>query len=473
MLIFDGAEDTSPPPTHKVRRNLHDEIAELERQLAESQARELAARELTGESPAEIPQAEKTKTWSQVSEVLPKNAGGDVDWVQAMVDGVIAPRAAVNPATPEQAVFNLDVKLARSGIDAFAVTYPHAPHTELLSCDSCHPAIFPLSREIEPTRITMAAINDGQYCGECHGTVAFAPEQGCPRCHEGLAFSQVAWQPADQPRTPIEHVTTWDEAMKLLPVTGGGADWVKALNDGVIVPRPGARADAVDMPVLPVDVERIPAAGAAFKVHFPHAAHTQLLSCTTCHTDIFQMQKGATPMSMEMIYNGEACGVCHGKVSFAAQDACARCHTGIPAGQKWRPSEAPRTPIERVRSWQAAEKLLPVNTGGPDWVKAQADGVIAPRAGPKSDAAHQPVLPIDIERIPAANPMLKVVFSHAAHTQLLSCATCHTDIFEMRRGSTEITMEKIFAGETCGACHGTVAFAPQACARCHVSLGGG
>jgi hypothetical protein len=34
-------------------------------------------------------------------------------------------------------------------------------------------------------------------------------------------------------------------------------------------------------------------------------------------------------------------------------------------------------------------------------------------------------------------------------------------------------MDKIFAGEYCGRCHGPVAFDPAAaCARCHLGMGG-
>jgi len=62
-------------------------------------------------------------------------------------------------------------------------------------------------------------------------------------------------------------------------------------------------------------------------------------------------------------------------------------------------------------------------------------------------------------------------FKHTTHTEAagLECTSCHTDRFQMAKGSTEMTMASMMAGEGCGGCHnGTVAFAVGECARCHV-----
>ncbi|MDY0213405.1 MAG: cytochrome c3 family protein [Desulfuromonadaceae bacterium] len=51
--------------------------------------------------------------------------------------------------------------------------------------------------------------------------------------------------------------------------------------------------------------------------------------CATCHNpDSFpQMKKGSVTITMEKIYAGEQCGVCHnGTDAFAAQGTCNRCH---------------------------------------------------------------------------------------------------------------------------------------------------
>jgi len=49
----------------------------------------------------------------------------------------------------------------------------------------------------------------------------------------------------------------------------------------------------------------------------------------------------------------------------------------------------------------------------------------------------------------------KVTFSHEKHMKEgLKCISCHVKIFKMKKGQTgPFTMEKMKAGEQCGACH--------------------
>lgn len=66
-----------------------------------------------------------------------------------------------------------------------------------------------------------------------------------------------------------------------------------------------------------------------------------------------------------------------------------------------------------------------------------------------------------------------VEFSGTIHKNAgVSCKECHNkDMFpKMKKGTVEITMKKIYAGELCGKCHnGTRAFeAKKSCNRCHV-----
>jgi c(7)-type cytochrome triheme protein len=137
------------------------------------------------------------------------------------------------------------------------------------------------------------------------------------------------------------------------------------------------------------------------------------------------------------------------------------------------PPERALLPVEQATTWAEAVKLLPVTTGMPDWAKALADGVINPRAGLDPTVPDQPVFPLDIEMVPADNPTYKAVFSHQIHTAVLACTNCHPAIFQMAGGGDPIPMEKIYAGESCGQCHGKVAFAaPTGCPRCHPALGG-
>lgn len=135
-------------------------------------------------------------------------------------------------------------------------------------------------------------------------------------------------------------------------------------------------------------------------------------------------------------------------------------------------AEASSLPIEQARTWEEAAQILPQLDGAADWSQALATGVIAPKPGPEPSAPLQPVMPLDVELTPE-DPMYAVVFRHATHTPMLSCANCHADLFQMKRGATPITMDAINEGRYCGACHGKVAFSTDACTRCHQAIGGG
>ena len=55
----------------------------------------------------------------------------------------------------------------------------------------------------------------------------------------------------------------------------------------------------------------------------------QGLKCKDCHNkDMFpKMKQGTVEITMDEIYAGNLCGVCHnGKRAFDAQSNCARCH---------------------------------------------------------------------------------------------------------------------------------------------------
>jgi len=52
-------------------------------------------------------------------------------------------------------------------------------------CDDCHPKIFQM--KIGWNKITMDAINHGEFCGTCHnGTMAFKANdrETCTNCHK-------------------------------------------------------------------------------------------------------------------------------------------------------------------------------------------------------------------------------------------------------------------------------------------------
>ena len=125
--------------------------------------------------------------------------------------------------------------------------------------------------------------------------------------------------------------TDWAGRLALLPKeAAGNTDWVTALAEKLIAPKPGADEKAEEQPVLDLDVELEPKDLPDFKATYPHKVHTTLLACATCHPAIFQMEKGADPITMEKIFAGEYCGRCHGKVAFDPATGCPRCHLQMP-----------------------------------------------------------------------------------------------------------------------------------------------
>lgn len=127
-----------------------------------------------------------------------------------------------------------------------------------------------------------------------------------------------------------------EEALHDLPpdVIGNMVNWVEALQGGYIEPRKGIKPEA-QMNVLDMNVVMNRTASMPY-VKFPHRQHTQWLSCTNCHPQIFLPKKDANPVTMHSILKGEFCGVCHGKVAFPVTD-CFRCHnTPQDARSLWR-----------------------------------------------------------------------------------------------------------------------------------------
>ena len=113
-----------------------------------------------------------------LSRLPPDTAGNQVRWVDALRGGYIQPRTNIWPETNVN-LLDKDVIMTRTG-SANYVRFPHLVHTEWLDCSNCHDHLF--AREAGKTPVTMLAILSGEYCGRCHGAVAF-PLTECNRCH--------------------------------------------------------------------------------------------------------------------------------------------------------------------------------------------------------------------------------------------------------------------------------------------------
>lgn len=108
----------------------------------------------------------------------PDTAGNQVQWVDALHSGAIAPRTSLDPERKVR-VLELEVYMNLYG-STHLVRFPHRDHTLWLDCSNCHEKLF-VSR-IGENKLSMLHILQGEQCGQCHGAVAF-PLTECARCH--------------------------------------------------------------------------------------------------------------------------------------------------------------------------------------------------------------------------------------------------------------------------------------------------
>lgn len=120
--------------------------------------------------------------WAEIFKMLPKDDDDNIDWMDALKQKLIKPSAGIDPATPDGKTLDADIELSTSGKPDRMVIFSHQVHTTWLACSNCHPAIF--EKDAGTAKITMDAIDDGQYCGVCHDKVAIAQPSGCKGCHK-------------------------------------------------------------------------------------------------------------------------------------------------------------------------------------------------------------------------------------------------------------------------------------------------
>lgn len=106
------------------------------------------------------------------------DTGNQVDWVRALESGVIVPRTNLFPDTHIE-VLDMDIIMDQTSTMPY-VRFPHRAHTQWLDCSNCHDHLFVKKAGANP--VNMFAILSGEYCGRCHGAVAF-PLTECRRCH--------------------------------------------------------------------------------------------------------------------------------------------------------------------------------------------------------------------------------------------------------------------------------------------------
>lgn len=117
---------------------------------------------------------------------LPVQDYGDgVNWVEAVRQGVIAPRNSLSeegkgPSMPLPEHLKKPLRWTTTS-PRILVVFPHDSHVLWLDCANCHPDIFTIE-QMGTVEFDKEKNLYGLYCGTCHMTVAF-PMNGCGRCH--------------------------------------------------------------------------------------------------------------------------------------------------------------------------------------------------------------------------------------------------------------------------------------------------
>ncbi|MEO7928788.1 MAG: c(7)-type cytochrome triheme domain-containing protein [Gallionella sp.] len=123
--------------------------------------------------------------------------------------------------------------------------------------------------------------------------------------------------------------------------------------------------------------------------------------------------------------------------------------------------------INLLQNPASALSLMPRDGAGDqvNWVKALDGNYIKPRITLHSNTQIE-VLDLDV-LFRNTGEMGMVNFPHKQHTQWLSCNNCHEKIFKSKSGANRFGMFDILNGQSCGRCHGAVAFPLTECNRCH------
>jgi c(7)-type cytochrome triheme protein len=208
--------------------------------------------------------------------LLPIDAAGQVDWVEARRLGVVRPRSSLPGEVARNSGGGFDYDFLLEGPnEMFDALFPHSAHSDDIACQSCHPAIYPYRNKT----ITMREINDGKSCGRCHGTVAFSAAT-CVRCHSAM--------PAPSPKPAAFH-------------------------EDIYIGASQADGDSTHVP-------------SSQPVRFPHWTHRIRYQCSACHPALFEMRAGSSSLTMSDIQSGQGCGACHDGDSAFGLFQCDRCH---------------------------------------------------------------------------------------------------------------------------------------------------
>lgn len=203
---------------------------------------------------------------------------------------------------------------------------------------------------------------------------------------------------------------------------------------------------------------------------FDHSSHRARFTCRLCHVDVgFAMTAGGTGITEGTILRGFHCAACHnGATRFAGKPIFRACATGPTSGEVCKRCHGGDDEA-RERDY-AAMKLPRGRFHEIEWQRSEEAGLVKPVDTIEGVSVPRPRLKMDREITidSRGSWMTDVIFSHKKHAGWHGCEVCHPEIYPATRaGAVKFTMFQIVEGQSCGACHGKVAFALAYCDRCH------
>jgi c(7)-type cytochrome triheme protein len=110
--------------------------------------------------------------------------GNKVDWVQALNEKRISPKASLYDEDYAPMEFDSYLELKAEWTRIPPAVFPHDVHNQWLDCANCHPDIFNIKKKTTE-HFAMEYIMEERFCGVCHLRTAF-PIDNCKRCHPAM-----------------------------------------------------------------------------------------------------------------------------------------------------------------------------------------------------------------------------------------------------------------------------------------------
>ena len=219
-----------------------------------------------------------------------------------------------------------------------AVTFNHSTHTSM-ACGDCHTRLFKMKKGT--TKITLSDHSSDRYCYSCHNGQRAFSSQDCNKCHAKLSVPAQMTIGKGDTIVKFNHDSHSKKARcndchdKLFLAKRGSTRVTFAdhsSNRSCYACHNGKRAFGSENCLACHSKVPAPKTDLTYKLsgldpaHFSHDFHVKIFKCEDCHPRHFAMKKGGTKMTMQGMYEGKYCGLCHnGNLAFPATD-CAKCH---------------------------------------------------------------------------------------------------------------------------------------------------